>query len=326
MVAGGGSLALGATIVRGIRQLAGLHRFRSTREQMGTEVAVTVGHPDLGEARRLVEAAFEEMDRLEAILSRHRAGTAVDRLNREGRVADAPAELTELLSEARRYSELTDGAFDVTIAPLLRLYESSAAAGRLPAEGEIEAVRPLVGYRKLRVEGRSVCLMEPGMEITLDAIAKGYIADRASRVLLRGGAEHAMVEAGGDVASVGGSASVGPWRIGIEDPRAPGSVLGVVQLRDEGVATSGDYRAAFTGDFARHHILDPRTGRSPAHASGVTVVAPTASEADALSTAVFLLGPEAGLALLGQRDGSEGLVVGKDGTTSESRGFGRYRA
>ncbi len=325
-MAASASLALGGAIARGIWRLADLHRLRSTRRQMGTEVAVTVHHADIGEARRLAEAAFEEMERLEAILSRHRRGTAVDRLNREGQLVDPPAELTELLAEARRYSELTGGAFDVTIAPLLRLYESYAAEGRLPAEAEIEAIRPLVDYRKLRIEGRGVRLIEPGMAVTLDAIAKGFIADRASRILVGGGAEHAMVEAGGDVASVGGSAGVGPWRIGIEDPRAAGSVLGVLQLRDEGVATSGDYRAAFTGDLARHHILDPRTGRSPSHTSAVTVVAPTASEADALSTAVFLLGAGAGLALLDRREGCEGLVVGKDGTSSESEGFGSYLA
>ena len=325
-MAAGASLALGGAVVREIWNYGHLHRFRSTRRQMGTEVTVTVHHPDRGEARRLGEAAFAEIERLEGILSRHRPGTAVDRLNREGRVVDAPAELTELLSEARAYSELTAGAFDVTIAPLLRLYESRAEEGLVPERAEIEAVLPLLDYRKLRVEGRSVRLLEPGMEVTLDAIAKGYIADRATRILVGGGAEHAMVEAGGDVASAGGSASVGPWRIGIEDPRAPGSVLGVVRLGNEGVATSGDYREAFTRDLGAHHILDPRTGRSPAHTSSVTVVAATGSEADALSTAVFLLGPKAGLALLDGREGSEGLVVGKDGTTSLSEGFGRYLA
>ena len=164
------------------------------------------------------------------------------------------------------------------------------------------------------------------MEVTLDAIAKGYIADRATAVLVDGGAVHAMVEAGGDVASAGGPGGTGPWRVGIEDPRVPGATLGVVELGGEGAATSGDYRAAFTPDRTAHHILDPRTGRSPREASAATVVAPTASEADALSTAALLLGPGSGLALLDAREGTEGVIVGKDGTASRSRGFGRYLA
>lgn len=325
-VAACASLALGGAAARAFMELAHLHRLRSVRRRMGTEVAVTVHHADPDEARRLVAAAFAEIERLEGILSRHRGGTALDRLNREGRLDDAPPELTGLLAEARAYSELTGGAFDVTVAPLLRLYESAEEEGRLPGRAEIGDVLPLVDYRNVRVEGTTVRLLEPGMEVTLDAIAKGYIADRATAVLVGGGAVHAMVEAGGDVASAGGSGGTGPWRVGIEDPRAPGAMLGVVELGGEGAATSGDYRAAFTPDRAAHHVLDPRTGRSPAEASAATVVAPTASEADALSTAVLLLGPGAGLALLDARDGTEGIVVGKNGTASRSRGFGRYLA
>lgn len=325
-VAACASLTLGGTAARAFRELARLHRLRSVRRRMGTEVAVTVHHTDPAEARRLAGAAFAEIERLELILSRHREGTALDRLNREGHIDDAPPELTGLLTEARAYSELTGGAFDVTVAPLLRLYESAAAGGRLPRRAEIEAALPLVDYRNVHVEGSAVRLLDPGMEVTLDAIAKGYIADRAMAVLVDGGAMHAMVEAGGDVASAGGSGGTGRWRVGIEDPREPGAMLGVVELGGEGAATSGDYRVAFTPDRTAHHILDPRTGRSPGEASAATVVAPTASEADALSTAVLLLGPSSGLALLDARDGTEGIVAGKDGTASRSRGFGRYLA
>ena len=325
-VAACASLALGGAGVRAFRELARLHRLRAVRRRLGTEVAVTVHHSDPAEARRLAGAAFAEIERLEGILSRHRRGTALDRLNREGHLDDAPPELTGLLAEARTYSELTGGAFDVTVAPLLGLYESAEAGGRLPGRREIRAALPLVDYRNVHVEGSTVRLLKSGMEVTLDAIAKGYIADRATAVLVDGGAVHAMVEAGGDVASAGGSGGTGPWRVGIEDPRAPGAMLGVVELGGEGAATSGDYRAAFTPDRTVHHILDPRTGRSPGEASAATVVAPTASEADALSTAVLLLGPGAGLALLDARNGTEGIVVGKDGTASRSRGFGRYLA
>ena len=260
-VAACASLTLGGAAVRAYRELARLHRLRSVRRRMGTEVAVTVHHTDPAEARRLAGAAFAEIERLEGILSRHREGTALDRLNREGRLDDAPPELTGLLTEARAYSELTGGAFDVTVAPLLRLYESAAAEGHVPDRAEIAAVLPLVDYRRVHVEGHTVRLVEPGMEVTLDAIGKGYIADRATAVLVGGGAVHAMVEAGGDVASVGGSGATGPWRVGIEDPRAPGAMLGVVELGGEGAATSGDYRAAFTP--GPHGPPHPRSADRP---------------------------------------------------------------
>ena len=192
-VAACASLTLGGAAVRAFGELARLHRLRSVRRRMGTEVAITVHHTDPAEARRLAGAAFAEIERLEGILSRHREGTALDRLNREGRIDDAPPELTGLLTEAHAYSELSGGAFDVTVAPLLHIYESAAAEGRLPGRAEFGTALPLVDYRNVQVEGNTVRLLEPGMEVTLDAIAKGYIADRATAVLVGGGAVHAMV-------------------------------------------------------------------------------------------------------------------------------------
>ena len=323
--AAGASLALGGGLATGLFRLATLKRVSSTRTQMGTRVTITVVHPDGDAARSLVDTAFEEIDRLEGILSRHRTGTAVDRLNREGILRNSPPELTHLLEESRRYSDMTSGAFDSTIAPVLRLYEKRASSpGGLPEPAEVEQALGLVDYRQVRIEGSVVSLGRVGMSITLDGLAKGYIVDRASEALVGGGAKQVMVDAGGDVASVGGGATSGGWRLGVQDPRDSQGILGVVRLRDEGVATSGDYMQPFANDLTHHHILDPRTGRSPEETSGVTVVAPTAMEADALSTSVFVLGPSAGLDLLDRLDGREGMIVTKAQQTLASRGFDRY--
>ncbi len=325
--AAGVSLAVGGSVALGLLRLAGLERISSTRTQMGTLVTVTVIHPDATAARALVAAAFAEMARLEGILSRHQAGTALDRLNSEGILHDAPPELLRLLTESRRYSELTEGAFDSTVLPLLWLYEASAEdTGGVPERAEIEEVLSLVDYRAVRIDDRVVTLSRPGAAVTLDGIAKGYVVDRAAEALVTGGAEEVMVEAGGDVAGVGGAAPGGGWRLGVQDPRNAAEILGVVRIRNEGVATAGDYMQAFTDDLTLHHIVDPRTGRSPEHASGVTVVAPTAMEADALSTSVFILGPATGLDLLERLEGCEGLLVTKEGETHTTTGFSRYLA
>lgn len=321
----GVSLALGGGLIRALLERARLHRIRRTRVQMGTEVTIEVVHPDPDGTRRIVDATFDEIERLEAILSRYRPQSPVTRLARDGVLHEAPPELTEILDRARDLSERTGGAFDVTVAPLLELYRNRVGVGRpddrgraAPSNEEIEAALALVDYRRLRVEGGIVALEVPGMAITLDGIAKGYIVDRAVATLKLRGAERVLVEAGGDLATTDGDR-----KVAVQDPLDPGASLGTLRLRGEGVASSGDYVHTFGPDRSLHHILDPRTGRSPRHTAGVTVVAQRAMDADALSTAAFVLGPDDGLALLEEADGVEGLIVGKDGSRVSTRNLGR---
>ncbi len=321
--AAGVSLALGGGLAYELVRRARLHRASETRTQMGTLVTVTVLHPDADRARAMVSDAFLEIERLEALLSRHRADTPVGRLSREGIVRDAPPELTAVLGRALEYSALTGGAFDITVAPLLDVYRSRLGSGESLRPGEVEAALSLVDYRRVRMEGTVISLERPGMAITLDGIAKGYVVDRAVARLAASGAERVLVEAGGDLATAGNGADEQDWRVAIQNPHDARGSLGVLHLRGEGVASSGDYIQTFTEDRRLHHILDPRTGRSPEHTSGVTVVARTAMDADALSTSAFVMGPEEGLALLEGLDGVEGLIVTKDGTELATRGFER---
>jgi thiamine biosynthesis lipoprotein len=288
-------------------------------------VTVTAIHPDVAFARSMVEDAFTEIERLEGIFSRHRPGTALDQLNRTGVIDSAPDELLTVLATARRFSELTGGAFDPTDAPILALYErESTASGGLPAAAEIDEALELVDYRAVVIHDRTVRLDKPGMALTLDGVAKGFIVDKAAAGLLAAGADRVMVEAGGDVASSGKpDGGFDGWRLAVQNPREAG-ILGVLTIDGEGVSTSGDYVHTFSDDRKAHHIVDPRTGRSPDGASAATIIAPTAMEADALSTGVLVLGPTEGLALLDRLDGVEGLIIAKDGHAVRSAGLDRY--
>jgi thiamine biosynthesis lipoprotein len=241
-------------------------------------------------------------------------------------VHGAPDELLTVLAAAHRFWELTGGAFDPTVAPVLALYEREfEASGALPAAKEIDEALTLVDHRSVVIHGGTVRLEKPGMALTLDGIAKGFIVDRAAGGLLAAGADRVMVEAGGDVASSGKpGAGFDGWQLAVRDPRDANAVLGVLTIDGEGVSTSGDYIHAFSGDRKAHHIVDPRTGRSTGGASSATIIAPTAMEADALSTATLVLGPTEGLALIDRLDGVEGLIVTKDGRAARSVGLDRY--
>lgn len=310
----------------GILREMGLRRVSETRSRMGTVVTLTAVAPDAAEARRWIDAAFEEMTRLEDVLSRHRPDTAVGRLNATGSLGAAPRELLTLLRRSEEISALSDGAFDISVAPLLQLYErASAHGGPLPSRREISETVALVDYRRIRVDGDRVTFDDPRMAITLDGIAKGFIVDRTIDVLVSAGAHRVMVNAGGDMATAGPGSAADPWTVAIQNPHAD-DVIGFVRLAGDCIATSGDYMRTFTEDRRFHHIIDPRTGRSPEEVSSVSVVAPSAMDADACSTAVLVLGPEAGPAFLERLDGVDGMVVTKTGRRIGSAGFAGHSA
>ena len=318
-VAGIGLALAGGAVAELVRR-ANLHRVSVTRNQLGTAVTVTVVHTDADEARAMVNGALNEIERLEGVFSRYRAETQVARLNRVGRVTNAPGELIEVVSSALDYSRMTDGAFDVTVAPVLNLYVSRFAVTDLPpTDAEVSAAMALVGWQGLRVDGRTIELERSGMAITLDAIAKGFVVDCAVAALTVAGADRVIVEAGGDIATRADGDD--PWQVAIQNPHDPRGSLGVVQLRGESLASSGDYMQYFTPDRRLNHTIDPRTGRSPQHSSGSSVRAPTAMDADALSTSVFVLGPREGIALLDRLERIEGMLVTKAGELFTSRGF-----
>jgi thiamine biosynthesis lipoprotein len=310
------SAALAGAGCAGRRWLTGAPvTVRDTRLLMGTIINMAVVAPSEGAGQDAIEAAFGEMARLIGIFDHRQPSASLAKLNKNGRLASAPPELSEVLACAVRYGDLTGGAFDVTIKPVL----DAVAAGRLPAKA-----KDLVDYRKIRMDGSNVELAQAGMAVTLDGIAKGYIVDKAVDVLDGLGFVNVLVEAGGDLRGLG-AASDHPWRVGVQDPRDAddGGLLTSFDLDPAAAATSGDYRNAFTADRSVFHIIDPASGASPGELASATVLAPSAVDADALSTSLMVLGAKHGLRLVSHLRGVEAIVVTRDWAVMRSSGFPR---
>ena len=283
---------------------------KRTGRALGAQVAMTVLHRDPAAGERALTAAFAELDRVDDLMSVYRPASQVSRLNRDGRLHDPHPCLVEVLRAALAMSARTGGAFDVTVGPLWQAYAAAQGAGHLPEPAAVREALERVGWRNLIVAPDRVRLAA-GMSITLNGIAQGYAADRALAALRAHGAEHALVDTG-EVGSIGRNPAGDAWSAGIQHPRRADAYIALVRLDGRCISTSGDYATTFTPDRSANHIFDPATGRSPGAFASVTVVAPTGIAADALSTAVFVLGPERGLDLIRRTPGADALVVLKD--------------
>lgn len=292
------------------------------RMLMGTAVHLTVLGDDREAGEAAADATLQRMADLEALLSRHRPDSEVSRLNANGRVDDASVALTDVLRLSDRISRLGDGAFDVSVGPVLELRRSRLARhGQLPTPESVEQAVALTDHRAVRVEDGSVWFDRDGMRITLDGVGKGYIVDRGVEVLKGRGFDNVLVEAGGDLVASGTKDSGRPWRIGIRRPRPGVALEARFDAANLAVATSGDYMQPFTPDYAQHHIVDPRSGYSTPELASSTVSAPNAATADALATLTMVLGPNKGRELLEALPGCEGYFVGKDLEVTRTTGF-----
>lgn len=292
---------------------------RRTRLLMGTVVEVTAFGPE-SDTEAAVDRAFDEMSRIEKLMSPHLAESDLSRLAQAPEGAELSHETIRLLQRSLELSHISSGSFDPTLGQLKQLWGVEGDQPRVPAPEEIQAVLGQTGVRRLDIKGTYVSKMAPGLAVDLGGIAKGYAVDRAAEVLRDAGVTQASINAGGDLRLLGNRQGR-PWRIGIQHPRQSGELLAVLSLSDQAVVTSGDYERFFEIDGVRyHHIFDPATGQ-PSHASqSVTIVAASATLADALATAAFVLGPEAGLILL-ESQGADGILVGADGQLLTTRGL-----
>jgi FAD:protein FMN transferase len=251
---------------------------------LGAHSQMMLNLPDRSRAGALIEQVVEEIDRLEKVFSLYRADSAICRLNRDGVLPNPPPELVELLGQARRISTLTTGRFDITVQPLWRLYSEY---GDKPISERLErSIRKLVNYRAIEVERKSIRLARPGMAITLNGIAQGYITDRVTGLLRNEGMENCLVQLG-EARAMGGHPDGRDWRIGIENPVTQGNGKNSIDLNNRALATSGGYGTPLAG--GRNHIFDPRGGKSPMADRSLTVLAENATDADALSTGLLLM-------------------------------------
>ncbi len=313
----------GAWLGWGMRPRRGGAPVRRERHLMGSTVHLTVAGPDREAAEAAAEATLDRMAALESLLSRFRPGSEVSRLNTHG-VVEAPSpEFRSVLALAREVHALGGGAFDITIQPLYETYRARRQAeSPLPSAAEIEAALARVGQRSLVLGPACVRLARPGAAISLDGIAKGFIVDEAAALLRTRGFGNVLVEAGGDLLACGRRARGAPWRVGLLHPRpGPVPLLGRIEAEEVAVATSGDYFQPFTPDLSLHHILDPRTGRSPPELASATVIAPTAARADALATLAMVLGPRAGRAMVEEQPDCEACLVTKGSEVVCTSGF-----
>lgn len=321
------ALGAGATLLGPLNALAavtgkGPVRVQDTRVAMGTFVTMTVIASSHDQAAEAIDSAFSEISRLTAILDRHNPDTPLSWLNSKGVLNHPDPELVTVAQVGAGFHKTTDGAFDISVLPLVQAFEENAASGSpaTPDQGLIKEALEMVDSNAVRISPRTIRFERQGMGITLDGIAKGYIVDRASSILRAHEVTDHLINAGGDIRASQGRYMQRPWVIAVEDPKKQGHRPDVISLRYGAVATSGGYEIFDPHDRARHHIIDPTIGTSPSQIVSASVTAPSVMEADALSTSVLILGPRRGISLLNSLPGRNGYLMAADmGVTSTLR-------
>ncbi len=298
----GAVVGLSATAAQKLLKLGYLNKVRVSQMLMGTIVNFEVMAESQEQAQAAIEASVAGMRRLISAFDHRLENGALGQLNATGITQNPPRELVAMLRQALHFGTLSNGAFDVTIKPMLdALREKRAEA----------PIRTLVDYRLLKVTDDEISLARPGMAVTADGIAKGWVVDGGVAILRQLGFEQVLVEAGGDMMAK--SAQDGKvWKIGIAHPRNPSEFAAIIAIQNQAVATSGDYMNYFSADHSAYHIIDPRTGHSPVELASATVIAPSVAEADVLSTTMMVLGAQEGLALIETLPETAALLISKD--------------
>jgi thiamine biosynthesis lipoprotein len=300
---------------------------RDTQFIMGTLVEITLVARDDEATAAAMGEAFDEMRRIERLMSRSIEESEIWRVNRaagKDRVSVSD-DLLSVLRIALEVSRLSEGSFDVTVGALVGLWGRCWNENRVPSTDEVGVALGEVGYRDVEIdeEKGTVFLKGEGVELALGGIAKGYAVDQAFRFLQDQGFRDLIVNAGGDLRS-GGTKFGSPWVVGIQDPRDPSGMIAKFRVRDAAIATSGDYERFFTKDGIRyHHIVDPTTGFPARGCRSVTILSGELVWADALATAVFVLGPQKGMALVERISDTEALIVDANGQMTLSSGMGK---
>jgi thiamine biosynthesis lipoprotein len=292
---------------------------------MGTTVEITVVARDKAAGEAAIAEGFAEVERLEQVFSSYRADSELSSINaRSGRgPVAASGDMVDLVGRAVAIARETGGAFNPLMGPAIKLW-GIPEHPRVPSDAELERLRPLVEVGGVTVAPRdgTLTLARPGMALGLGGIAKGYTADRVAALLKARGIGAGIVAVAGDLRVFGTRPDGRPWRVGVRHPRRADRPMAALLLTDAAVSTSGDYERFFEVDGKRyHHILDPRTLKPAAETVAVTVLARDGTTADGLATALFVMGPEAGLKLVERLQGVEALFAAPDGKVTASSGW-----
>jgi len=274
-----------------------LHHLQVSRISMACLYTIDAYAADAEKLSSILEQALDEVDRIDRLMSHYKPESPLSRINRDAAASPVAVEpeLYDFIAEAIRYSRDSDGAFDITVGPLMKVWGFFRGEGRLPSDQEIETVRPLVGWQHIIMdpEHRTIRFDRPGVELDLGGIAKGYAVDRVVKILRTANVAAALVSAGGStIYGLGAPPTRNAWAVSIQDPVDSGRVARDVELRDRALSVAGSSEKSFEVDGVRYsHIMDPRTGRPVQGVLTVAVVTKTGTEGDALDDALFVLGP-----------------------------------
>jgi thiamine biosynthesis lipoprotein len=299
--------------------------FQWNGTSLGSPSRLLLYHPKRSAAERVTERCAAEIDRLERVFALYRDDSELACLNREGRIAAPSHDLLLVLSECCRLSALTGGAFDVTVQPLWDLYARHFFGGQVqitegPEPRAVAAALALVDWSRIDVNSRQIALLRPGMGLTLNGIAQGYVTDRIITILRDSGFDRVLTDLGrSEIGVLGRHPDDRPWQVGLADPRQPEKFALVLDLWQGALCTSGGYGTRFESTGKYHHLFDTATGASAGHYIGVSVFAPSAMIADALSTALYVTPPRRGRELLASYPDVTALVTHPDGRRRDAR-------
>ncbi|GER94682.1 FAD:protein FMN transferase [Dissulfurispira thermophila] len=300
--------------------------YKETRTSMYTIVSITVSSNSEEKAKEAINKAFNEMDRLARLLNFYSEDSEISMINRNAgnKPVKVSPETLEIIDKAIYTSQNTEGAFDITVGPVVKLWDFKNKA--MPDEKLIKAKLKLVGYKNIVVdkEKSMIFLKTKGSQIDLGGIIKGYAADKAVDVLRKNGIQSGIVAIAGDIKVFGKKPDGGFWNIGIQNPRQKSDrdeIIATIGLSDTGISTSGDYERFFIKDGKRyHHLLNPKTGYPAYGCQSATVITKEAALTDAFATGIFILGPQKGMDAL-KRLGFDGVIIDKDGKIYVTEGI-----
>jgi len=302
-------------IARAADSDATLLRFESTQPQMGVPFKIILYAPDEAAAKGALAAAFSHVAALNRVLSDYDTNSELSRLSRTagtGRDIAVGDTLWEVLARSQALAHETEGAFDVTVGPYVRLWRRARRNKQMPSDERLAQARAAVGYRWLRLDERhrTAQLQQPGMRLDLGGIAMGFAVDEVLELLRKRGITRVLVDASGDVGAGDPPPGQQGWTVGVVPLAADGTPSMTISLSRAAVTTSGDaFQHVVIDDRRYSHIVDPRTGLGLTDQSGVTVIARDCATADSLATAVSVLGPKAGLALVERTAGAAVSIV-----------------
>ena len=297
--------------------------YKRTDAIMGTRIYVELWDTDAAHGEASIDAVMVEMRRIDDLMSHYKPESQLSQINQHA--ADAPVvvdkELFDLLKLSTHYSEITEGAFDITYASVGYLYNYPKHVR--PTEEQIKAALPAVNWRNMKFDDahHSVFFEHKGMRIDVGGIGKGYAVDRGIQILQKRGIQHAVVTAGGDSRIIGDHMGRA-WLVAIRHPDDPNKVVTRIPLTDAAMSTSGDYERYFDENGVRyHHIIDPRTGHSASKVRSATIIGPTATQTDGMSKTAFVLGAEKALEIINRMPEYDAVFVKPDGKVLYSKGL-----